>query len=103
MEVWWNSQSVWNGLDKTDNKTVVSEWKKRWPEKGRRTKGVKEKMEEFAELKMRDEDVGKKVQVDGEEVYTQVDFVQWLMKKARACGDTNLMVLQSYHHGCKQC
>ena len=93
-EVWWNSPSVWNGLDKTDYKTVVSEWKKRWPEKGRRTKGTKEKMEEFAELEIRDEDVRKKVQVDGEEVYAQVEFVQQLMKKARACGDVNLMVSQ---------
>ena len=28
MEVWWNSQNVWNGLDQTDYKMVVSEWKK---------------------------------------------------------------------------
>ena len=55
---------------------------------------MKEKMEEFAELEMRDEDVGKKVQVDGEEVYAQVDFMQQLMKKVRACGDVNLIVLQ---------
>ena len=62
--------------------------------KGRRTKGMKKKMEEFAELEMRDEDVEKRVQVDGEEVYAQVDFVQQLMKKVRVCGDANLMVSQ---------
>ena len=28
VEVWWNGQNVWNGLDKTDYKMVVSEWKK---------------------------------------------------------------------------
>ena len=67
---------------------------KRWPAKQRRMKLQHEKVSEFRELALGDSEVGKKIMVDGEEIYAQVEFVQQLRKKARACGDQNLMVSQ---------
>ena len=53
-----------------------------------------EKVSEFKELTLEDSEVGRKIMVDREEVYAQVEFVQQLRKKVRACGDQNLMVSQ---------
>ena len=91
---WWQDQAVWTGKDKVDYTVVVGEWMKRWPAKQRRTKLQHEKVSEFKELTLEDNEVGRKIMVDGEEVYAQVEFVQQLRKKARACGDQNLMVSQ---------
>ena len=91
---WWQDQAVWTGKNKADYTVIVSEWMKRWLAKQRRTKLQHEKVSEFRELALGDSEVGKKIMVDGEEVYTQVEFVQQLRKKARACGDQNLMVSQ---------
>lgn len=49
---------------------------------------------EFKELELVDNNVGRKVVVDGDEVYAHVEFMQQLRKKARACSDQNLMVMQ---------
>lgn len=91
---WWQDQAVWTGKNKADYTVIVSEWMKRWLAKQRRTKLQHEKVSEFRELALGDSEVGKKIMVDGEEVYTQVEFVQQLRKKVRACGDQNLMVSQ---------
>ena len=72
----------------------MEEWGKRWLEKKRRMKLQHEKVSEFKELALEDNEVGRKITVDGDMVYAQVEFVQQLRKKARACGDQNLMVLQ---------
>ena len=72
----------------------MEEWGKRWPEKKRRTKLQHEKVSEFKELTLEDNEVERKITVDGDVVYAQVEFVQQLRKKARVCGDQNLMVSQ---------
>ena len=91
---WWDDQAVWQGKDKGDYKVIVGEWMKRWPEKKKRMKLQHERVPEFKELELADNDVERKVVVDGDEVYVHVEFVQQLRKKARACGDQNLMVVQ---------
>ena len=89
---WWNDQTVWAGKDKSDYEVVVEEWGKRWLEKKRRTKLQHEEVLEFKELVLEDNEVGRKITVDGDVVYAQVEFVQQLRKKARACSNQNLMV-----------
>ena len=91
---WWQDQAVWTGKDKVDYTVVVGEWMKRWPAKQRRMKLQHEKVSEFKELTLEDSEVGRKIMMDREEVYAQVEFVKQLRKKVRACGDQNLMVLQ---------
>ena len=73
---------------------IVKEWMKRWLEKKKRMKLQHERVAQFKELELVDNDVGRKVVVDGDEVYTHVEFMQQLRKKARVCGDQNLMVMQ---------
>ena len=85
---------VWAGKNKSDYEVVVEEWGRRWPEKKRRMKLQHKKVSEFKELVLEDNEVGRKITVDGDVVYAQVEFVQQLRKKARACGDQNLMVSQ---------
>ena len=91
---WWDDQAFWQGKDRGDYKVIVGEWMKRWPEKKKRMKLQHERVVEFKELELADNDIGRKVVVDGDEVYAHVEFVQQLRKKARACGDQNLMVAQ---------
>ena len=90
---WWGDQAVWQGKNKGDYKVIVGEWMKRWLEK-KRMKLQHERVAEFKELELADNDVGRKVVVDGDEVYAHVEYVQQLRKKARVCGNQNLMVAQ---------